>query len=311
MTMTLLLAPLPRQNSDWHGWFKAEMPELDLRLWPDAGERKDIDVIAIGRFPSGELGGFPNLKLIIALQAGTERLLADPSLPRNVPVVRVGDPDGDAMMTETALLHVLRHHRDLPAYQLAQQRGEWLSLPLRRPNERRVGVMGLGPIGLAVAKTLADYGFDVAAWVRSPREVDNVEVFHGRDRLPAFLERSEIVVNLLPLTDETQGILCGKTFAQLPKGASIINLGRGGHVVDADLISTLDSGHLAAATLDVFHVEPLPQENPLWRHPRITITPHCARRIDARDLVPRICGAVRRFRAGQPLEQLVDRVRGY
>jgi glyoxylate/hydroxypyruvate reductase len=309
--MALLLAPLSREGADWRGWFEAEMPGLDLRLWPDTGDKSDIDVIAIGRFPSGELGGFPNLKLIIALQAGTERLLADPSLPKDVPVVRAGSPEGDPMMSETALLHVLRHHRDLPALQIAQARGEWLNLPVRPVAERRVGVLGLGPIGLAAARMLADFGFKVAAWVRTPRDVEGIELFHGQDRLAAFLGRSEIIVNLLPLTAQTKGILDREALAHLPKGASVINLGRGGHVVDADLIAALDDGHLAAATLDVFHTEPLPKDDPLWRHPKITVTPHCARRTDAHGVVSRVCAVLRQFRAGGPLDQLVDRVRGY
>jgi glyoxylate/hydroxypyruvate reductase A len=307
----LLLAPLARQKAPWLEWFSAELPDVDVRLWPDTGDRAAIEVAAIGSMPHGELGTFPNLKLIISLLAGTERLLADPSLPPEVPVLRSGDPDGDQMMNETTLLHVLRHHRNLPAYQLAQQRSEWVSLPILRPDERRVGVMGLGPIGIAAARTLADYGFKVAAWARRPRVLDNIEVFHGREQLPAFLARSEIVVNLLPMTAETQNILCRSTFAQMPKGASVINLGRGGSVHDADLIAALDDGQLAAATLDVFTVEPLPKESPLWRHPRITIMPHCSRRIDPRDLVPRICAAIRRLRNGEPQEQIVDRTLGY
>jgi glyoxylate/hydroxypyruvate reductase A len=307
----LLLAPLYPKPAPWRDWFAAEIPDLDVRIWPDTGDRAAIDVVAVGRMPHGELKSFPNLKLIISLLAGSERLLADPSLPEDVPIVRAGDPDGDAMMNETTLLHVLRHHRNLPDYLLAQARSEWLSLPIPRVSERRVGVMGLGPIGLATARMLADYGFQVAAWARRPRVLDGIEVFAGQPQLGAFLARSEIVVNLLPLTPETENILGHATFAQLPKGASIINLGRGAHVADADLMAALDSGQLAGATLDVFRTEPLPGDSPLWRHPRITIIPHASRRIDARDLVPRICAAVRRLRAGQAPEQLVDRKLGY
>jgi glyoxylate/hydroxypyruvate reductase A len=309
--MALLFAPLPRPGADWEKWFAAEMPELEIRVWPEAGDRADIEVAAIGRFPVKELATFPNLKLIIALQAGTERLLGEPSVPKHIPIVRVGDPNGDSMMSEAALLHVLRHHRDLPTLAQAQTRGEWLTLPILRPDERSVGVMGLGPIGLAAAQTLAKFGFKVAGWVRTPRQAEGIEIFHGRDQLPAFLKRSEIVLNLLPLTPETTGILCRETFAQMPKGASLINLGRGGHVVDADLIAALDSGHLNSATLDVFHTEPLPKDDPLWHHPAVTVTPHCARRIDARGVVPRVCEAIRRLRRGDPLDQVVERERGY
>ena len=308
--MALLLSPT-RGSSGWHERFATELPDLELRLWPDAGNRDDIEILACSHLPAGALASFPRLKLIIALAAGTERLLADPALPPDVAITRVGDPAGDAMMDETTLLHVLRHHRNLPAYALAQTRGEWLSLPILRPDQRRVGVMGLGPIGMSAAMTLRDHGFPVAGWVRHARSIDGIEVFSGSDQLESFLARSEIVVNLLPLTPETTGILCRRTFAQMPKGAAFINLGRGGHVVEADLMAALDEGHIADATLDVFSVEPLPKESPLWQHRQITITPHSARRLDPLDLVPRICNAVRRLRAGEPQEQPVDRARGY
>jgi glyoxylate/hydroxypyruvate reductase A len=244
------------------------------------------------------------------LLAGADVLLSDPDLP-DVPIVRAGNPDGDEMMSEAALVHVLRHHRHLPAYWVAQQRCEWIALPRLRARERKVGVMGLGVIGLPVAKTLAAHGFAVAGWVRSARAHDGIETFAGREHLPAFLARSEIVVNLLPLTPETRGILNAEAFAQMPKGGAIVNLGRGAHVVEPDLMGAFDADHLAGATLDVFPVEPLPKESPLWRHPKITITPHVARRIDAGELVPNICNAIRTFQAGRPLAHLIDRKRGY
>jgi glyoxylate/hydroxypyruvate reductase A len=308
--MALLLTPIFGGPAAWLPAFKAAMPDLEVRLWPEIGDRADIEIAAIGGLPPGELARLPNLKLVVSLMAGSDMLLSDPTLP-DVPLVRCGDPEGDAMMNETALLHVLRHHRDMPAYQQAQRASEWLNLPRRRASERPVGVMGLGAIGHAVALALADHGFPVAGWVRQPRTDDAIEIFHGRDGLGAFLARSEIVVNLLPLTAETDGILCRDAFRRMPKGGSIINLGRGAHVVDADLIAALDEGHLSAATLDVFRVEPLPKDSPFWRHPKITVVPHAARRIDAGDLVPRICDAIRRLRAGQPLAQPIDRSRGY
>ena len=238
-------------------------------MWPEAGNPADIDVAAVALMPPGKLKTFPNLRLIVSLTAGAEGLLGDPELP-NVPVARASDPDGDAMMNEAALLHVLRHHRNLPAYALAQQRSEWISLPRLRADQRKVGVMGLGAIGLAAARTLARHGFKVAGWVRAPRTVDGIEVFAGRERLSAFLARSDIVLNFLPLTPETTGILNAQAFAQMPKGAAIVNLGRGAHVNEADLMAALDSDQLAGATLDVFPVEPLPKDSPLWRHPKIT-----------------------------------------
>lgn len=309
--MALLLNFFFGKPEDWKQWFAAEMPELDVRFWPEPGNRADIDVIACGWLPEGEFKAFPNLKLIVSLLAGPDHLLHDPAVPKHIPIARAGNPDGDTMMNEVTLLHVLRHHRNLPAYALAQQRGEWLNLPRQPARERKVGVMGLGVIGLPAARLLQSIGFQVAGWVRSPRKLDDLEVFAGREQLSAFLARSEILVNLLPLTSETQDILDAKAFAQMSKGSSVINLGRGGHLVEADLIAALDSEHLAAATLDVFRTEPLPKDDPLWRHPKITIMPHASRRVEVKPMVPRIADAIRRLRDGRPQENLIDRTKEY
>ena len=309
--MALMLTPTSGGAEGWRDALVAVMPGLDVRVWPKIGDRADIDVAAVGAPPTGALRDLPNLRLIISLTAGTDGLLRDPDLPE-VAIARVGAPPaGDTMMNETTLMHVMRHHRHVPEYARAQARGEWIKMPITPASERKVGVMGLGPIGLGAAKTLAAAGFQVAGWVRRPRSVDGIEVFNGRDGLAAFLARSEIVVNLLPLTPETRGILGAETFKALPAGAAIINLGRGEHVVDADLIAALDSGHLADATLDVFHVEPLPGDSPLWRHPKITVMPHVARRLVPAELAPRVRDIIEDFRAGRPLSQAVDRARGY
>jgi glyoxylate/hydroxypyruvate reductase A len=308
--MALLLTSFFGAPAEWRRLFAAQMPDLDVRIWPEVGNEADIEVAAITTLPHGKLKSLPNLKMIVSLLAGADVLLSDPELP-DVPIVRAGNPDGDEMMSEAALLHVLRHHRHLPAYCLAQQRCAWISLPRLRARERKVGVMGLGVIGLPVAKALAAHGFAVAGWVRWPRAHDGIETFAGREQWPAFLARSEIVVNLLPLTPETRGILNSEAFARMPKGAAVVNLGRGAHVIEPDLIAALDADHLAGATLDVFPVEPLPKESPLWHHPKITITPHVARRIDASQLVPNICNSIQALQGGRPLAHLIDRKRGY
>jgi glyoxylate/hydroxypyruvate reductase len=300
--MALLLTSFFGAPAEWRKLFAAQMPDLDVRIWPEVGNEADIEVAAVTTLPHGKLKSFPNLKMIVSLLAGADVLLSDPQLP-DVPIVRAGNPDGDEMMSEAALVHVLRHHRHLPAY--------WAAQPRLRARERKIGVMGLGVIGLPVAKALAAHGFAIAGWVRSPRAHDGIETFAGREQLPAFLARSEIVVNLLPLTPETRGILNAEAFAQMPKGGAVVNLGRGAHVIEADLMVALDADHLAGATLDVFPVEPLPKESPLWRHPKITITPHVARRIDANELVPNICDSVRALQAGRPLANLIDRKCGY
>jgi glyoxylate/hydroxypyruvate reductase A len=307
--MALLLTPLFGGAETWRRGFAAAMPDLELRIWPDLGNPADIEVAAVATPPAGALAKLPNLRLIVSLTAGVDGLLRDPDLPA-VPIVRAGDPAGDAMMNEATLLHVLRHHRYMPDYLAAQRRREWIKLPIKAASERKVGVMGLGMIGLAAAEALAANGFQVAGWVRQPRAGGKIEMFGGRERFKAFLARSEILVNYLPLTEETRGIVCAETLAALPQGAAFINLGRGDHVVEADLIAALDSGHLGAATLDVYPVEPLPSDSPLWLHPKITVMPHVARRLLPEDLAPRICEIIREFRAGAPLTE-VDRKRGY
>ena len=310
--MALLLFPISAPAKDWLRLFAAEMPELEVRTLDNLGDPADIDVVAVGHnTPKGTVAKLPRLQLIASLMAGQEFLLNDPTLPKDIPIVRTGEPDGDVMMNETALMHVLRHHKYMPEFALAQQRHEWKQMPRLRADERRVGVMGLGLIGLAIAKMLRDHGFKVAGWARKPRDVEGIEVYHGRDQLAAFMARSDIAVNLLALTKETENFFNRDVFALLPKAAQFINLARGHHVVDADLIAALDSGQLLAATLDVFRQEPLPPESPLWAHPRITVMPHFSRRIDPATIVPRICENIRLLRAGRPLRYLVDREAGY
>jgi glyoxylate/hydroxypyruvate reductase A len=309
--MALLISPIGGPSPEWKRLFAAEMPGLEVRMFPEIGDPAEIEAAAIARIPPGTLAAMPKLRLIISLMAGQETLLADRTLPAHVPIVRCGNPDGDRMMSETALLHVLRHHRLLPEYQLAQQRREWKRLPVLRTGERKVGVLGLGQIGLGIAKYLRDHGFATAGWARTKRDVEGIEVFAGRDQLAKFLGRSEIVVNMLPMTRETENILDRAAFAAMPKGAAVVNLARGQHVVDRDLIAALDEGQLAAATLDVFREEPLGKESPLWAHPRITVMPHVSRRHDPIDIVPRIAENLRRLASGEPLLQMVDREAGY
>jgi glyoxylate/hydroxypyruvate reductase A len=308
--MAILLSPIGAPAAHWQREFARLLPDEEIRVWPEVGDRGDITVAAVARLPDGELANLPKLKLIASLLAGQDALLSDPKLP-SVPIVRTGDPGGDELMTETCLAHVLRHHCELPAYAVAQTHREWQPRPRRRADERRVGILGLGAIGTAAARKLAGHGFKVAGWVRHARSEPGVEIFAGREHLQAFLARSEIIVNLLPLTPETIDLLNKDTFARLPEGAAVINIGRGATLVDDDLLAALDSGHLSGATLDVFRQEPLPKDHRFWSHPRVTITPHVARRLDPAGIVARIAENVRRLRAGEPLAWLVDRSAGY
>jgi glyoxylate/hydroxypyruvate reductase A len=208
-------------------------------------------------------------------------------------------------------LHVLGHHRQLPAYQALQQRAEWRKLPQPTTAERRVGVMGLGSFGGSVARAVATAGFDVGGWSRQPRQMDGVTCFAGDEERDAFLKRSDILVCLLPATAQTRGMLNAQTFARLPRGAAVINLARGNLLVDVDLIDALDSEQLSAATLDVTEPEPLPADSPLWRHPRVTITPHIGGVVRSAVSAPIVAANIQRLNRGAPLLNPVDISAGY
>jgi len=199
----------------------------------------------------------------------------------------------------------------MPAYHTAQANREWRKAPIIRPEHRRIGFLGFGIMAKAPALVLKSLGFKVSAWVRSPRQAAELRIFHGRDQLETFLNQTDIAVCLLPLTRETEGIFCARTFAMMPRGAMLVNVGRGKHVVDEDLIAALDSGQLSHAALDALWPEPLPVQSPLWRHPKVTVMPHVARRPTVTQLVTEIVANIRSLRAGGPLLQEVDVTMGY
>lgn len=309
--MAILVHVAPFPSEDWISALEKVVPEENFVTWEEVTEPADISCAIIAHAPPGMLAEFPNLRMIGTVTAGVDRLLADPHLPLGVPIVRGGDPGGDGQITENVILHVLRHHRQLPAYDAAQSRAEWVRLDQKLARDRRVGFLGLGIIARPGAERLRDMGFQVAAWTRTPKDVAGIESFHGSDGFAPFLARSEIVVNLLPLTQATADVLDAEAFAALPDGAAVINLGRGEHLVDADLMAALDSGHLSAATLDVFRTEPLPSEDPLWRHPGITLMPHCSRKILPNGIVPRLADGIRKTAVGALPANTVDREAGY
>ena len=309
MTM-LLLNPFRGSNEGWKAALEEAVDGLEVRVWPDVGDPEDIKYVLIGRIDLSELPNMPNLKLMVSLYAGVEGLLANPHLP-DAPLCKAEPMNGDSCLTEYAVTHVLRHHRNLPAYAAQQARHEWNGLPHVRAEERTVGFLGYGLLSKPMADLLTHMNFNVIAWTRTPKSNATIEVFHGPDGFDAFLARAEIAVCMLPLTLETERILNADAFAKLPEGAAVINLGRGAHVIDADLIAALDMGHLAAATLDVTSPEPLPPESPLWDHPKVTVMPHIARRPRISDSLPLVVENMRRANTGEPIQQLVDRASGY
>jgi glyoxylate/hydroxypyruvate reductase A len=214
-------------------------------------------------------------------------------------------------MTEYVLFHVLRYHRQHDDYAAQQRRGEWTELPQPAAAARRIGVMGLGELGGAAARALVSLGFDVAGYSRGEKQIEGVDCFHGPGGLAPFLARCEILVCLLPLTDETAGILDAGLFDALPDDARLINAARGAHLNQADFLAALDNGRLAGATLDVFEQEPLPSDHPFWSHPAITITPHIAAICDPGSAADQIAENIRLARTGETLINAVDPSRGY
>jgi len=309
--MSILLVSTVGPMAPWTERLSAALPDEDVRSIEAPGAPADVEIAVLAKPQPGLFATLPNLKLIISLRAGVDDLLDDPGLSSDVPICRAQEQAGDRMIDEYALLHVLRHHRHMPDFIAAQARGEWINPGVVPAEDRKVGFLGLGVNGLSAARRVRDAGFRVAAWKRTARDEPGIEIYHGSDALGPFLARTEILVNLLAVTPETTNILNADNLALLPQGASVINLGRGEHVVDDDLIAALDSGLLSAATLDAFRIEPLPADHPFWRHPRITVMPHTARRPRAASIIPQAIDNIRRFRSGAPLLQLVDRGQGY
>jgi glyoxylate/hydroxypyruvate reductase A len=290
---------------------RAEIPHLEVYVWPDHGDADAVEFALIWGPYAAAMGRFPNLKAMISLGAGVDHILAQPDRPMDVPVVRLVDPGLRTGMLEYVLYAVLRYHRHMPDYETQQQRKLWIERRQLLPAERRIGILGLGEMGLACAQVLERLGFDVIGWSRTKKEIHNVGCFYGDEALTAFLGQSAILVCLLPLTPETAGVLDRDAFAALPPGAYLINVGRGGHVVEEDLLAALESGHIAGATLDVFRTEPLPRGHPFWDHPGVTVTPHIAALTLPQSAAPAITEIIERARAGRPLLNVVDPERGY
>ena len=285
----------------------------DIPVWSRVEEAppEEVECLLAWSLKEGVAPSFPNLRLISAPSAGVDKLLSAPDLPAGVPITRVVDPDQSRYIAQYVAAVTLQHTRELERYRVQQQQGEWARHDVRPARSIRIGVLGLGDLGSTVARTMEALGFSVAGWSRSKKTIAGVETLAGDDQLDTLLSRSDVLVCTLPLTTATRGILQKRTLARLPKGAFVVNVGRGEHVVDEDLLALLDSGHLGGAALDVFTVEPLPAESPFWRHPRIVLTPHIAAPASF-DLIAQQCAEnLRRIRAGQPPLNVVDRTQGY
>jgi glyoxylate/hydroxypyruvate reductase len=300
----VLFASRSEKPEDWLPPLRQALPRDEFLLEADGS----VDVALVAQPPPGTLERLGDAQLIQSLWMGVEKLLADPALPRHVPLARLVDPGMVAAMSEMVLAHVLDWHRHLFLYRYHQAHGTWRQLDQKLASDRTVGILGLGALGTDAARKLVALGFNVAGYSRRPKEIEGVRRLTD---LQLFLEQTDALVCLLPLTPQTRGILNGENLRRLRQGACIINLARGAHVVTADLIAALDSGHLSRAYLDVFDEEPLPESSPLWNHPAVTLTPHVAALTEPRTAVPVVAENIERVRRGQPPLHLVDRAAGY
>jgi glyoxylate/hydroxypyruvate reductase len=300
----------------WKSRFVEVCGDRRVVLLPDAAlDPADVHYAAVWKPGHGELAAFPNLRVIFNLGAGVDALMADSSLPK-VPLVRVAVDDLTHRMTEYVVLHVLMHHRQELYLRASQREKRWLPRYQWPARAISVGILGLGTLGSDAAEALARLGFRVSGWSRSPKQVDGIECFHGHAQLAPFLQRTDILVCLLPLTPDTRHILNRDMFSKLhrnsPIGAPVlINAGRGGLQHEADILACLDDGTLGAVSLDVFATEPLPVDSPFWTHPNVVLTPHNAADTDPDAISKYVAAQIERFEAGGALENIVDPARGY
>jgi glyoxylate/hydroxypyruvate reductase A len=309
--MTLLIATPTQKPDAWVRAFKRLTPEFEIRVWPESGNPAEIDFIVAWETPPGFFRRFPNLKCIASLGAGIDHLLSDPELPGGVFITRVVDPSITRQMSEYVLLHVLRFSRHSQRFHQDAAQEVWRPRIPLLPGDLTVGIMGLGQLGQDAARKLKQLDFPVIGWRRTRRVVAGVRTFYGPEGLPAFLTRCRILISMLPLTPQTRGILDAALFTQLPQGAYVINVARGAHLIETDLLAAIDGGHLAGACLDVFETEPLPTGHPFWHHPKVTVTPHIASLTNPYAVVPEMVANYRRIAAGERPLQLVDIDRGY
>lgn len=295
----------------WEAAFRGLAPEIGFTVSRgDFAEGTHADWAVVWKPPPGALARLSGLKCVFSLGAGVDHVLGDPQFPA-VPLARVVDPYLTAGMSEYVVLHVLAHHRGLFRNLARQVEGHWSPFAAKRADDTRVGILGLGEMGLDAARKLKPFGYQIAGWSQTRKDEPVVESFAGTGELGAFLARTDILVCLLPLTPATRGIINSSTLALLPEGASVINAARGGHVIESDLIAALDDCHIAGVTLDVFQTEPLPPDSPFWSHPKVAITPHMASLTDPRSTAITMVESMARIRAGgRPLYE-VDLRRGY
>ena len=297
----------------WQAAFAEVDSSVEVRWWTDQSvDPARVHYALVWEPEPGRLAGYPNLQVIFSSAAGVDHITCDPQLPKHLPIVSMGADEVAQTVGEYVCLGALAIMRDLPRFIAAQRDSRWDHAPLSRTaRSTRVGIMGMGRIGVAAAAMLRGIGFRVHGWVRTARPTQETRCFVGDGELDAFLAESDIVVGILPDTPQTRGLINARRLAEMPRGAGLVSVGRGSLIVMPDLFAALDSGQLSSAVLDVFVPEPLPPEDPVWRHPRIIVTPHVAGGASIRSRAHTAARGLAEHRSGRTLSNLVDPQRGY
>lgn len=287
------------------------LPEAEVFAWDPQGEPVNADYAIVWQPPEALFEREKHLKAIFNLGAGIDGLLRVPNLPKGIPVVRLEDAGMSVQMAEHVVHQLVDITRDMQIYRDQKAAGSWkIHRPIRR-KDWPVGVMGLGHIGKRVARTIASLDYHVSGWARSHHQLEGVNCYAGQEQFDEFLAQTRVLVNTLPLTEETRGILNSETLSKLHPQAVVINVGRGEHLVEEDLLTAIDAGQVGHASLDVFHTEPLPEDHPFWSRPEITITPHVSARTQRDDTLEQITGKILAHSEGKPISGIVDTDQGY
>lgn len=308
--MTLLFKIDDSRGQVWKALFQRHAPDIDVRLESDNGDPADVRYFASWIAPKALHDTYPNLQVVFATSAGVDQFDLS-ELPPHIDMVRMLDPGIAQGIIEYACFAVLSLHREIPLYLNQQHRQQWQTRPLVPASQRRVGVMGLGNLGVAVLNSLQPFGFALSGWARSAKDIDGVQCFAGQEQLKPFLNQCDVLICLLPLTDDTRGIINTELLAALPHGAKLINLGRGGHLVEADLLDALASGQIDQAILDVLNDEPPAEDHPFWQHPQIWLTPHIGAMTSPETAFEVLLANIRRHQRGEFMPGTIDRSEGY
>lgn len=307
----LLIAATGEDPEPYRAIFRERMPELVVHTDGEDYDPASVAYALCWKPRAGLLATLPNLDVIFSMGAGIDHIIADPQLPSRQPIVRLMHDKTREQMRDYVLHVVLHYYRQMDVAAAQQAKKQWEFLQIRDKSRLKVGLLGLGEMGSTAGKALAALGFSVMGWSRSPKDIPGITSFSGADGLKAMAAEAHFLISILPATDDTIGILNRSLFETLPKGAIVVNLGRGNHLVTEDLLAALDSGHLGGATLDVFAPEPMPQDSPFWEHPLVRVTPHVGSDGNSDIVADAVIDNIRRVESGLPPSPVGDRARGY